>query len=218
MLATQELLNQATIGYDWEGDITTDFPLAIMQECAEAHDHLGWKWWTKQPVNLPAAQMEVVDILHFVLAQELQNKYDYALDDRQLVEKLYLDYRSKTVTVELGHLTYDPSSSTPRLITLISGLAATRRVSFGLTCLLAEKLGLEFTALYRLYSCKATLNLFRQKNGYKIGKYKKLWDGKLEDNDVLQRDLAPTIDWDKPGAAHDLYHKLEEAYAIVLDR
>lgn len=31
-------------------------------ECAELMDHIGWKWWKKQEIDIEQAQIELIDI------------------------------------------------------------------------------------------------------------------------------------------------------------
>lgn len=218
MLDVQRKVNESTIGVDWPQDASTNFTLAIMQECAEGQDHLAWKWWSKQIPDLKAAQMEAIDVMHFVLAQELQKAWDYGRDDSIIANDLMEDWNNRMLTVHLDTRTFLPEGlDAPLLFRLVSGMAAVDKVSFGLTCLLCERLDLSFTDLYRLYNCKAVLNIFRQKNGYKFGQYKKMWAEGVEDNVFLQK-IAGVINWKSADAGHTLYHQLEAEYAKVLAR
>jgi len=58
--------------------------------------------------------------------------------------------------------------------------------------------------------CKQALNTFRQDNGYKIGKYTKIWNGK-EDN-VTAMEL---IEADPELSFEDLYTALDERYSCI---
>jgi hypothetical protein len=49
---------------------------------------------------------------------------------------------------------------------------------------LAEQLNLSGDELHEMYIAKNVLNLFRQDHGYQEGTYRKVWNGK-EDNEVL---------------------------------
>ena len=54
--------------------------------------------------------------------------------------------------------------------------------------LLGRKLNLDYTDIQKLYVLKATLNIVRNKNGYKEGTYNKKWRslaGMVEDNYVV---------------------------------
>lgn len=216
MLNTQKLVNEVSIGKDWIFRSDCAFHLAIQQECAEGIDHLGWKWWAKQEVSIPRAQVEVVDIMHFTLAAELRAGYE-TLDDEPAVSiQLLNEYRTRKQSITIDALEFFPAALNARqLFSLISTMAGLGYTAFGLTILLGEKLGIPFQEFYRLYSAKATLNLFRQKHGYKEGTYKKIWVlPNIEDNEVMQ-ELMDKIDWDKPTAAHVLYHELESAYRSI---
>jgi len=56
-----------------------------------------------------------------------------------------------------------------------------------------DAVGLSFEELYRLYIGKNALNQFRQEHGYKEGSYRKIWNGK-EDNEVMQEILEEEPD------------------------
>ncbi|WP_199728047.1 dUTPase, partial [Corallococcus sp. CA049B] len=42
---------------------------AVLVETTEAMDHHGWKWWSKQTMNLEQLRIELIDIWHFALSQ-----------------------------------------------------------------------------------------------------------------------------------------------------
>lgn len=79
MLSNTQLLEQlslqhkmnATVNPDW---VRADYnwTRAIMVEAVEALDHLGWKWWKALPTaDQSQFRMELVDVWHFVLSNEL---------------------------------------------------------------------------------------------------------------------------------------------------
>lgn len=226
MLTGQGRLNRVAIGDLWWEKPECDFHLAVQQECAEAIDHLGWKWWTTQVTDLPAAQMEAVDVLHFVLSIELR---EYLNADgpgpEDLIDALVQDYYSRGEGITVDARSFEPKNmGTRELFQLISVMAGLNHNAFGLTCLVAEKLGLTFLELSRLYRAKLTLNIFRQEHGYKQGTYKKLWANVeekgstlvgTEDNTVMQGFLGQ-VDWTADKAVDKLYALLEETYAAVL--
>ena len=44
---------------------------AVLVETTEAMDHHGWKWWSKQVMNIEQLRIELIDIWHFALSQFL---------------------------------------------------------------------------------------------------------------------------------------------------
>lgn len=228
MLTVQRKLNEVTIGKDWM-DAQCDFHLAIQQECAEGIDHLAWKWWAKQQESIPAAQMEIVDVMHFVLSAELRAylKENDGPDNGDFMGSLLQDFYSQNDEITVDSILFKPATLTSiQLFSLLSTMAGLGHTSFGLTCLIGERLQLSFLELSKLYRAKATLNLFRQHHGYRKGEYRKIWtitgykDGQAqgtEDNHIMQGILAE-VDWTSGEAAHMLYHKLDEIYAGVLKR
>lgn len=218
MLDTQRLVNEATIGQDWVAR-APNFYLAMQQECAEGIDHLGWKWWTKQEPNNEAARMEVIDVLHFVLAAAMARGYgERSMSPQELADELRREWNCRFLPFVMDAQKFQPKLMQPTsLFSLVSTMAGLQLNPFGMTFTLAESLGMGFNDVYRLYSGKAVLNLFRQRNGYRNGTYQKMWrhDGHLvEDNAVLQNELMPKIDWEEDDAPHALFHALANRYAL----
>ncbi len=75
---------------------------------------------------------------------------------------------------------------------------------------LLDASGLNLDTLYQAYVGKNVLNFFRQDNGYKEGSYVKLWQGR-EDNEHLV-ELTEALDTDSDSYAQDLYAALTERY------
>ena len=181
---------------------------AMVVEGVEMLDHVGWKWWKAQELNLAQAQLELVDIWHFILSHDLARCEGEA--DRAIV-KLIDAAKHPQDTVFIG---YAPTTlshmDTQELIEAFVALAAGGIVSITAFQLLMEKLSLTWDALHRMYMAKNVLNIFRQMHGYKSGTYIKTWMGK-EDNEVLT-DLITA----RPTAtAEQLFNKLETIYTTV---
>lgn len=210
MLQLQDKLNARTIGPDWATKGTQDWCLAISQECAEGIDCIGWKWWAKQNPHLQAARMEVIDVLHFVLSEELRGAEDAPTD--VIAARLTESYNARFSPVFLDEAEFDVASAAPvQLFQLISGLACVGTTNIGLVFLLAEKLGVKAEHVTILYRQKATLNLFRQSNGYKEGSYIKHWAPGLEDNTFLET-LSQGINWSHATAQDLFYGRLNVKY------
>ena len=72
MLNLQDSIN-SVINPNWR-DAKNPWYRAIWTECAELMDHIGWKWWKKQEIDIEQAQIELIDIWHFGLSDILQRK------------------------------------------------------------------------------------------------------------------------------------------------
>lgn len=78
MLALQSALNQRIRQRPGLAAITRDgwmqkLSLALLAEVAEMLNETNYKWWkNEKPVNLPALQEELVDVLHFLLSMFLE--------------------------------------------------------------------------------------------------------------------------------------------------
>lgn len=214
MLHLQNELNCLTIGPDWIID-RLPWNLAISQEAAELIDHLGYKWWAKQKPNYLAAQVEVIDMMHFSLAYAIRSYPSLSL--LSVAHQLNLHVANRVAIVRIDQSYFDPRDLTPvqlaGLITIEAGLGIT---CFGHIVYLGEQLGMSFDDQAQLYQSKVVLNTFRQKNGYKEGTYRKLWAPNKEDNDVMQEIARKEIDWKNPQAAEELYSSLERSYKTLL--
>lgn len=172
------------------------FHLAILSESAELIDAVGWKWWKKQdPKGLAQIQLEVVDIWHFVMSQIMalrNNSTTMLYELPSLVEAIGCDAPQDVYDKDLvlgavatipgiAYATAEDASMAKHLILGFGALWAAVRLST--------------KDLYRLYIGKAALNLFRWKNGYGDGSYKKDWMGE-EDNVYLEKIISSTQELD----------------------
>ena len=71
-------------------------------------------------------------------------------------------------------------------------------------------LNMPFDELFEIYVGKNVLNMFRQDNGYKEGTYKKIWNGR-EDNEHLS-DIIKSLDSNSTTFKDDVYIALADAY------
>ena len=71
------------------------------------------------------------------------------------------------------------------------------------------KCGVNLYSLYESYIAKNVLNRFRQNNGYKEGSYKKIWNGR-EDNEVMSEILSNGV-----STIDEIYAALEREYKKV---
>jgi dimeric dUTPase (all-alpha-NTP-PPase superfamily) len=223
MLHVQDGLNIVTMGEAWwKGK--KDWNTAIFVECAEGIDHLGWKWWSKQEQNIPAAKVEAIDILHFALSRFLQTAYfNRGIGPRDVVAHeqmaMYLQMRNEVIAMG-GKVISPVSISSIELFRLCGALAASDRETLPTIFSITDSLGMSACEVANLYRQKAMLNYFRQMHGYREGTYIKVWhredwERPLEDNDVMQS-LAHSIDWSHGNAADQLYAKLDEVYLSIV--
>jgi dimeric dUTPase (all-alpha-NTP-PPase superfamily) len=195
MFKLQDKINRAVnpdwinAGYDWSR--------AIFVESVELLDHIGWKWWKHQEMNLEQAQLEFVDIWHFVLSRIL---VAHDGDIQAATNTLLNEWGSKESNVDVTPL--------QRLVEVFGSLAGMNgQIALNALAEIAQRLELNDEKLFEMYVGKNALNHFRQKHGYKDGSYAKMWGG-MEDNAVLSALLA-----ENPAISYDpLMALLEEAY------
>ncbi|MEE3143652.1 MAG: dUTP diphosphatase [Pseudomonadota bacterium] len=210
MLALQANVN-AKVDPNW---ITARYPYlrAVAIEGAEAIEHHGWKWWKKQDKDLSQLQMELVDIWHFILSEILLRN-----DDNQSTSLEYLlnalSDANNLQLIELDNTTYKLNETD--LVTkleLLIAISIARRIDLGLFESIMRDCELTWTDLFCQYVGKNVLNMFRQDNGYKEGTYRKMWEGR-EDNEHLV-EILESLDPDLPSFKDEIYSALTNTYPI----
>ncbi len=176
---------------------------AIWIEAGEMMDHIGYKWWKHQSIDIAQVQLEIVDIWHFALSIYCE-KGVAAHHISPIFESNLLNTpetaRQETILRVCEEFASDVLS----------------RIDFPIARFIAlmNVTGMTIDDLYRLYVGKNVLNTFRQDYGYRDGTYIKEWNGE-EDNVVLSR-LADELDSTDSDYPSLLREALENAYALVL--
>jgi hypothetical protein len=183
LLKIQDELNILTCGKNWKSGICErsgkriSWKSAIIAECGEALESLGYKHWKKQDTNMINAQIELIDILHFLLSQAL-NFYDKPETIIDLSNKTYLFCEYSLSRIEL-------------IIKILeSSIFDAPVVAIKYLFEHSDKFDLTTQQIYDLYMAKHWLNGFRQENGYQSGTYIKMqkypeFSETLEDNELL---------------------------------
>ncbi len=208
MLTLQSAMN-AKVDPNW---VASRYPYlrAVLIEAAEAIEHHGWKWWKKQEKDLPQLQMELIDIWHFLLSQILLNE-----GGSETAALLKLNEQLGALE-DSNHVNFDGKSynlGTMDLleqIELLIGISAARRIELSVFASIMSNCQMCWTDLYCQYVGKNVLNFFRQDHGYKDGSYQKMWNGR-EDNEYLVEVMA---DLDSSDAEYEdkLYSALSNHY------
>jgi hypothetical protein len=205
----QNEANNKMFGHSWLEEPVKVLPYyrASMVEAVEALVKMGYKWWKKaedlDEVQIEAIRIELIDILHFVLSDEIRAAGS--------IEKALVDYE-ETVSVlalyGIGSFAQQdfanlpgikPSDEMPSvyIVTdidlfsfndlceqLIFTALLQGRANLTSLTLLFDKIGMTANDVYLRYTAKHTLNMFRNVNGQKEGTYKKVWNG-VEDDVIL---------------------------------
>ncbi|MGH1486158.1 MAG: dUTP diphosphatase [Cellvibrionaceae bacterium] len=193
MLELQDAMN-TRVNENWRTK-KFEWYRAIWVECAELMDHYGWKWWKHQSPDVEQVKLELIDIWHFGLSILLQNNESAPVVLMELEESL-------------------GSQKSDDFRELLESFAeytlANKDFSIPLFVSLMEAVGMDFDALYCGYVGKNVLNFFRQDHGYKDGSYIKVWNGK-EDNEHLV-ELVAELDSSDHDFKDKLYALLEARY------
>ena len=195
MLAMQDSMN-GKVHPQWISQ-NYEWYRAVWIECGELMDHQGYKWWKKQSPDTEQVQLEVIDIWHFGMsALFTHDNNQQAIADHILAQ--WEGIQSQGLTVH---------QATEALAAEVLG---TKGFCVRRFWQLMEAVGLDFDSLFVAYVSKNVLNFFRQDNGYKQGTYIKLWDGR-EDNEHLV-ELAQNLDSSSENFRDALYAALQQRY------
>lgn len=169
MLQMQDEMN-TRVDADWRARGRAWYR-AIWIECAELMDHYGgWKWWKAASGDREQALLEIVDIWHFGLSLRIAPARDF-------------DAAAAAIAAE-----WRAPSPIDDFLDGVERLAlaalAERRFAVAVVPALLAELGRDYDDLFRAYVGKNVLNFFRQDHGYREGTYLKTWDGR-EDNEHL---------------------------------
>ncbi len=206
MLELQDGMN-SKVNPEWVA-ANNNWHRAIQVEGVEAIEHHGWKWWKKQDCDLAQLRMELVDIWHFMLSASIQAKFgNIALAKMEMMAELNL--RQKSVQFDNQYYVLTQLSLLDKLDLLV-GLAAAKRASLALFESLLHDCDMEWNDLFKQYVGKNVLNVFRQDHGYKAGTYIKVWDGR-EDNEHLV-EVLEIVDLESPDVRDELYSSLKARY------
>ncbi|MDK2062749.1 dUTP diphosphatase [Aliarcobacter butzleri] len=183
MVELQHHFNEQTIPNYLEKNL--NWNSAIIAESGKLLDSLGYKWWKKQIPDMENVKVEAIDLLHFVISEQIQ---EYGIKDATE----FLEYQFSDT---------DPRFVDYTLLDLVDLLNYRDYSRFIILKAMFEKLKMSNEDVYIAYITKNCLNKFRQNNGYKEGIYIKDWNGK-EDN-VIAFEIAN--EW---GADEELFEQL----------
>jgi dimeric dUTPase (all-alpha-NTP-PPase superfamily) len=170
---------------------------AIWIESAELMDHYGWKWWKHQKPDVEQVKLELIDIFHFGLSILLVNKTSIESIAEQVSNALKVD---------------EPDDFKNALEAFTAHTLNEKDFSVSLFVRLLKGMNMTFEDLYSGYVGKNVLNFFRQDHGYQEGTYKKIWDGR-EDNEHLV-ELVAKLDISDAQFSAKLYQSLKTRYEM----
>jgi dimeric dUTPase (all-alpha-NTP-PPase superfamily) len=206
MLSLQNSMN-SKVNPDWL-NAGYAYLRAAMIESVEGIEHHGWKWWKAQQKDLPQLQMELVDIWHFALSDII---IGFNGDIQQSAATIAEQLASKRSSVTFDGTDYE--FTTLQILDnleLMAGLCAAKRFDVPLFIQIVEQAEMDSDELYRQYVGKNVLNFFRQDNGYKAGTYSKIWNGR-EDNEHLV-EVLNSLDITLADYSDQVYAGLQQRY------
>jgi hypothetical protein len=158
-------------------------------------------------------RMELVDIWHFILSTVIQNtRGSIRFSTIEMISELNLSQKS----VQFDNQYYILAKmSLLEKLDLLVGLSAAKRTSLALFDSLLSDCGMSWVELFKQYTGKNVLNVFRQDYGYKAGTYIKIWNGR-EDNEHLV-EVLDIIDLSVNNVHDELYQTLKSRYLLALN-
>lgn len=198
MLEMQDGMNSRVDG-DWFNQERAWYR-AIWIECAELMDHYGgWKWWKGSQKDVEQVMLEIVDIWHFGLSMRINADRDHAVAAARIVDQWVAPQVTGGFLADVERLASVALSEKSFLVAIVPALLA--------------DIGRGFDDLYRVYVGKNVLNYFRQDHGYREGGYRKVWNGR-EDNEHLV-DILSELDADEPDYRDRVYAALAQRYPLA---
>ena len=195
MLTMQDKMNQK-VHAEWIGQ-HFEWYRAIWIECGELVEHYGYKWWKKQVPDMDQVKLEVIDIWHFGMSTLFtEGKTREQIAELMVAELDGYQYQGQ----EVRHATESLAADT----------LITKSFSVRLFWDLLNSVEMSFDDLYQQYVGKNVLNFFRQDHGYKEGSYIKQWQGR-EDNEHLV-EILQQLDSQSADFKNDVYQALAERY------
>ncbi|HEY7773121.1 MAG TPA: dUTP diphosphatase [Marinagarivorans sp.] len=197
MLEMQDAMN-TKVNANWRA-AQFEWYRAIWIECAELMDHYGWKWWKKQSPDMEQVNLELVDIWHFGLSDMLQRAEQ-------------VDTLADSLNAELSKVPSVVAEFRIELEAFVADVLASKAFNLAAFCRVLAAADLSFEQLYLQYTGKNVLNFFRQDHGYQDGSYRKLWQGK-EDNEHLV-EVLETLEASSTSFQTDIYAALKARYVV----
>lgn len=212
MLMQQHKLNKHIHPHYWTQGFL--WYRAIMIESAESIlDFHDWEWWRTKKTDIESSKMEVVDIWHFLLSQFLEEKLLSGESLNDAIHDLVIVISPHVLDIgvsEKGHVEVFEE--------VISYVMQHKRLSLEKFVSLMAVHEMTFDELFVAYVEKSTLNLFRNDNGYRVGRYKKIWgsgSASAEDNEYLLQ-LKRRLDPRAPDYPTRLYDILQATYKNIV--
>lgn len=183
MFLMQDYLNTITICREWWNCDDIQFENAIIAESAELLDSIGFKWWKYTPVDEDNAKLEIVDLWHFTMSILMQRYGTAETTITELCDVCDAAFIQPKKKIDFDALLNDSITNyIIACLSLKSGNSTARDVVSRYAIMMSDA-GMDKNELYTAYIVKNALNKLRRDNGYATGSYKKIWNGK-EDNEV----------------------------------
>jgi len=207
IVSYQKSLN-VKISSTWETD-NLDWQLAIILETAEMLDSVDWKWWKKGNTDWKNLEIEMIDLLHFLIAKMIELKQVPMMNTMLMSHEIMNRQKKEDPEIifnkELENsIRNDAVNNFLNMIILKNYLGA-----FTAWLKIWYSIGKDANDMYKLYQIKYCLNIFRQDHGYKDGSYLKMWNG--EEDNVTAQNIGYSLELGD-NFYDSLYEGMEKVY------
>lgn len=239
MFQVQNDLNRVMGGNAWlqSDNSTRPYYRAAWVEGGEAVSGFGYKWWKlfDRSANIGQVKLEVVDMLHFVLSDELRATAISWANDEQMAPRLTVDAEGlltdgcvqelieetvdRVIRGGVIDLPDDMGEETFIHVTeqFVGNAILRKRVQIRNWAAMADALNMTMAEAGLWYLGKAALNMLRDRNGQKEGTYVKTWWGK-EDNVFLEAFLNVLRSAPAPESIYDaIFNHMSEQYRRLME-
>lgn len=193
-------------------------------EAIEALTAHGYKWWKKEQPNSEHIKMELIDILHFVVSNELRDRIqvmeaypsgeikmeslEAAMSLTNIIE--YVEYDMTSVSTDYRNVNELPFAELIDQF-LIASLV-NRSAMFQWLCAMFDYMKMTPNEVFGMYVGKNALNKLRAKYGQAEGKYVRQWFTFMDDNDALTKFIHRNVENNDPITEESVTNYLESTY------
>ena len=205
MLKLQDEMNCA-VDPNWINN-HNDWMRAVRVEAIEMLDHYGWKWWKKQTPDIEQVKLELIDIIHFMLARSIEKDYNSFA-----IEELIIQGIESAKEMNLYH---DKNDAAKEIFRIQIEKLSSNTFGYFDECwynigYIMHMLEMDINEVYTMYMGKNILNRFRQSHGYKEGTYERVWGGR-DDNEWLTQ-IMDEVGEDNPNFMEEVEALLDHHY------
>jgi GrpB-like predicted nucleotidyltransferase (UPF0157 family) len=220
---------------DWRTSSNDDIAYyrAAAVEAMEALCHIGYKWWKSETPDYAKIKLELIDILHFAASHLLREHSGNVSDTVDAIEALPKLAEFCAIGLFKGKtfsgFQFDRTANNPKYAVMndVSGIPQVDMLEHYVFSVLTEgkpnwnmlrclfdAFGMTPAQVHAYYVGKNALNQFRSDNGQRENTYKRMWNGR-EDNEHLYDFIHGRAQAGEHIGYHEVYSFLVSTYSAA---